>query len=110
MKKLIIATVLSLGTVSSAWAMETAMPAAKHQQAIPMNNDNGSADAHQQVADQYNDMIGAQTSANAKMSAKPFAEMNEHEQAAIALSFTKNGQSGPHQRESKKHLSMMATD
>ncbi|MDA8481029.1 copper-binding protein [Citrobacter sp. Awk 4] len=112
MKKLVIAAVLTLSTVSSVWASQLTKPAMDMNQHIQsmiahetMNN--GSADAHQQMAEMHQKMMGKQAQENTVSIAKPFSAMNEHQQAAIAHSFTKNGQSGPHEQQSEQHMQML---
>lgn len=113
MKKIIIATAISLGIASSAWAAQTTMPEmdmSQHQQAITVheNMKNGNAFAHQQMVDAHKKMMGTQVPTETASTAKPFSAMNEHEQTAVAHEFTKNGQSGVHEQEAKQHLLMQA--
>lgn len=112
MRKFVITAVLSLGAVSSAWASQLAKPTMdmnQHMQSMIAHEtmNNGSADAHQQMAEMHQKMMGTQTKENTVIIAKPFSAMNEHQQAAIAHSFTKNGQSGPHEQLSEQHMQML---
>jgi len=111
MKKLIIATVVSLGVVSSVWAADSGMSAmdmSQHQQAAMAHGamNNASAEAHQQMAEMHQSMMGAKAQATTG-NQEQFSTMNEHKQAAIAHEFTNNGQSDPHQKVAEKHLQMM---
>ncbi|EBU6211267.1 TPA: hypothetical protein R3975_004106 [Salmonella enterica subsp. enterica serovar Muenchen] len=99
MKKIIIATAISLGIAASAGAAQTAIPEmdmSQHQQAVIAHNtmNNGNSYAHQQMADAHKKMMGTQSPAETAITAKSFSSMSQHEQAAVAHSFTKNGQSG----------------
>lgn len=116
MKNLIIATAISLGAVSSVWAGQTDMQMTsmqQHQQAIIVHNavNNANSFAHQKIVNSHKKMMGIKkTSTSSKGNAKKFSEMSKHEQAAIIHSFVKNGQSGPHQRESERQLNMIGAD
>ena len=135
MKNIVLASLLGFGLISSAWATETvnihdrapahqmqsaAAPVGiqgtaprmagmdQHEQAIIAHETmtNGSADAHQKMAESHQKMMGTGT-VNASRPATSFAAMNEHERAAVAHEFTNNGQSGPHQAMADAHRRMI---
>ncbi|MGQ3663812.1 copper-binding protein [Citrobacter braakii] len=112
MKKIIIATAISFGIVSSAWAAQTAMPEmdmSQHQQAITAheNMNNGNSYAHQQIADMHKKMMGKQTADTNKP--QSFSTMNEHQQAITAHENMNNGNSYAHQQMADAHKKMMGT-
>ncbi len=81
----------------------------QHQQAILAHEtmNNGSADAHMNMAESHQKMMGMNTVNAASHPATSFATMNEHERAAVAHAFMNNGQSGPHQAmvDAHRHMS-----
>jgi len=89
-KKYLVAIALSLTTLSAAYAAAPASPAGNMMQSPSMD-------------EMHAGMMGK----NDTQSAPTFAQLNQHEQAAVALSFTPNGQSGPLQEEAERHLRMI---
>ncbi|ELR0534462.1 hypothetical protein R3I79_004650, partial [Escherichia coli] len=67
----------------------------EHQQAITVheNINNGDSYAHQKMADEHRKRMDMQASTETVSIAKPFSAMTAREQAAVAHTFTKNGQS-----------------
>ncbi|EAA1752682.1 copper-binding protein [Salmonella enterica] len=114
MKKIIIATAISLGIASSAWAAQTAMPEmdmSQHQQAVIAHDTmkNGNSNAHQQMADAHKKMMGTQAPTETVNTAKSFSSMNEHEQAMIVHENMNNGHSYAHEQMVENHKKMMST-
>lgn len=112
MKNILIATAISLGMASSAWAAQTTMPEmhmSQHQQAVIAHDSmkNGNSDAHQKMADMHKQMMSDQTqNANKPQS---FSNMNEHEQAMIVHENMNNGHSYAHEKTVENHKKMMIT-
>ena len=67
---------------------------------------NGSAEAHQKVAENHQKMMGNIAVNDTRPSAS-FAAMNEHERAAVAHEIMNNGQSGAHQAMAEAHRRMI---
>ncbi|HAG1882951.1 TPA: copper-binding protein [Salmonella enterica] len=112
MKKIIIATAISLGIAASAGAAQTAIPKmdmSQHQQAVIAHDtmNNGNSYAHQKMADMHKKMMGEKaTDINIPQS---FSAMNEHQQAVIAHDTMNNGNSYAHQKMADAHKKMMGT-
>lgn len=90
MKKLIIASVLGFGLISSAWAAETVN--------VHEHVKNAQAPAHQ--------LHSAVTPSAVKGGPKNMMNMDQHERAAVAHETMKNGQASAHQSQAEQHRLM----
>jgi len=134
MKKIVLASLLGFGLISSAFATEAvnihdrvnnaqapvhqmqsaAAPVGvqtgmdQHEQAIIAHETmtNGSADAHKKMMGSHQKMMGNNTESTT-VSSTSYAAMDEHERAAVAHEFMNNGQSGPHQAMAEAHRRML---
>lgn len=80
----------------------------QHEQAIiaHVTMNNGSAEAHQKMAENHQKMMG-NIAVNDTRPSVSFAAMNEHERAAVAHETMNNGQSGAHQAMAEAHRRMI---
>ena len=80
----------------------------QHEKAIIAHKtmNNGSAEAHQKMAENHQKMMG-NIAVNDTRPSVSFAAMNEHERAAVAHETMNNGQSGAHQAMAEAHRRMI---
>ncbi|KFK95935.1 hypothetical protein [Serratia sp. Ag2] len=98
MKKMIMITVLSTLSIGTALATTSEQALNAHRFV-----NNASADSHVSASTHHKEV-----SANVKKDiAKSFSEMNEHERAIVALSFTKNSSSYANQQAIEYHKKML---
>ncbi|CAH5719719.1 silver-binding protein SilE [Klebsiella michiganensis] len=94
MKNIVLASVIGLGLISSAWASETVN--------IHERVNNAQAPAHQ--------MQSTSAPVAIKGSTPKMGSMNQHEQAIIAHETMKNGSADSHQKMVESHQKMMGNN